>query len=191
MSGLMRSPNAEAPVSEANASAEPTMEEILASIRSLIADEGEAAPDDETAFAAGGVETPLSAEPEATAVPRVVWSRPDLVAPPPPAPSPFPKAIPAPEPARAARPAPALETSWPSPAAQPEQSLLSQEAGDAATSSFDVLNVALRLQSSDIAERMIGEMLRPILKSWLDENLPSIVEKLVRAEIQRVARGHG
>jgi hypothetical protein len=32
-------------------------------------------------------------------------------------------------------------------------------------------------------------MLRPMLKQWLDENLPAIVERLVRAEIQRVARG--
>ena len=32
-------------------------------------------------------------------------------------------------------------------------------------------------------------MLRPMLKTWLDENLPSLVERLVKAEIQRVARG--
>ena len=36
---------------------------------------------------------------------------------------------------------------------------------------------------------MTREILRPMLKSWLDENLPSLVERLVRAEIQRVARG--
>ena len=36
---------------------------------------------------------------------------------------------------------------------------------------------------------MMREMLRPMLKSWLDDNLPSLVERLVRAEIQRVARG--
>ena len=32
-------------------------------------------------------------------------------------------------------------------------------------------------------------MIRPLLKTWLDENLPSMVERLVRAEIERVARG--
>ena len=32
-------------------------------------------------------------------------------------------------------------------------------------------------------------MLRPMLKAWLDENLPDIVERLVRAEIERLARG--
>jgi cell pole-organizing protein PopZ len=33
------------------------------------------------------------------------------------------------------------------------------------------------------------EMLRPMLKNWLDDNLPNLVERLVRGEIQRVARG--
>jgi cell pole-organizing protein PopZ len=32
-------------------------------------------------------------------------------------------------------------------------------------------------------------MLRPMLKQWLDDNLPAVVERLVRAEIERVARG--
>ena len=33
------------------------------------------------------------------------------------------------------------------------------------------------------------EMLRPMLREWLDENLPQLVEKLVREEIERIARG--
>jgi cell pole-organizing protein PopZ len=32
-------------------------------------------------------------------------------------------------------------------------------------------------------------MLRPMLKAWLDDNLPGIVERLVRQEIERMARG--
>ncbi|MGN6461286.1 MAG: PopZ family protein, partial [Pseudolabrys sp.] len=28
-----------------------------------------------------------------------------------------------------------------------------------------------------------------MLKSWLDDNLPSLVERIVRAEIERVSRG--
>jgi cell pole-organizing protein PopZ len=32
-------------------------------------------------------------------------------------------------------------------------------------------------------------MLRPMLKVWLDDNLPGLVERLVRAEIERVSRG--
>jgi cell pole-organizing protein PopZ len=31
-------------------------------------------------------------------------------------------------------------------------------------------------------------MLRPMLKDWLDENLPPLVERLVREEIERVSR---
>lgn len=37
-------------------------------------------------------------------------------------------------------------------------------------------------------EDMTRELLRPILKSWLDENLPRIVEKMVQREIERVSR---
>jgi hypothetical protein len=36
---------------------------------------------------------------------------------------------------------------------------------------------------------MVREMLRPMVKEWLDDNLPTMVERLVRDEIQRVARG--
>ena len=39
--------------------------------------------------------------------------------------------------------------------------------------------------------RLVREMLRPMLKVWLDDNLPSLVERLVRAEIERVSRGRG
>jgi uncharacterized protein len=38
-------------------------------------------------------------------------------------------------------------------------------------------------------QKYAQEMLRPMLKQWLDDNLPVIVERLVRAEIERVARG--
>jgi uncharacterized protein len=38
---------------------------------------------------------------------------------------------------------------------------------------------------------VVSELLRPMLKSWLDENLPEMVERLVRAEIERVSRGRG
>jgi len=35
----------------------------------------------------------------------------------------------------------------------------------------------------------VVELLRPMLRGWLDDHLPGIVEKLVKAEIERVARG--
>ena len=37
-------------------------------------------------------------------------------------------------------------------------------------------------------EDVVRETLRPMLKSWLDENLPHVVERMVQAEIERVAR---
>ncbi|WP_223478029.1 DUF2497 domain-containing protein [Oricola indica] len=38
-------------------------------------------------------------------------------------------------------------------------------------------------------DAMAEDMLRPMLQEWLDNNLPSLVERLVRAEIERIARG--
>jgi len=38
-------------------------------------------------------------------------------------------------------------------------------------------------------ELLIREEIRPILKQWLDQNLPPLVERLVQREIQRIARG--
>jgi cell pole-organizing protein PopZ len=38
-------------------------------------------------------------------------------------------------------------------------------------------------------EDVVAEMLQPMLKSWLDNNLPSLVERMVREEIERVSRG--
>ena len=38
-------------------------------------------------------------------------------------------------------------------------------------------------------EDLVKEMLRPMLKSWLDDNLPGMVERIVKAEIERVSRG--
>ncbi len=37
-------------------------------------------------------------------------------------------------------------------------------------------------------EGLVREMLRPMLAQWLDENLPDMVERLVKAEISRIAR---
>ncbi len=38
-------------------------------------------------------------------------------------------------------------------------------------------------------EAMLGEMMRPIVRKWLGDNLPTLVERLVREEIERVSRG--
>ncbi|MBV1701514.1 MAG: DUF2497 domain-containing protein [Hyphomicrobiales bacterium] len=56
-------------------------------------------------------------------------------------------------------------------------------------SSFDALSKSMMLNNKTLIEDLTREMLRPMLKSWLDDNLPVMVERLVRAEIERVARG--
>ena len=70
-----------------------------------------------------------------------------------------------------------------------EAPLLSAEANEAAALSFGALSAGLEARSAELADSMVRDMLRPMLKQWLDENLPAIVERLVRAEIERVARG--
>ena len=42
---------------------------------------------------------------------------------------------------------------------------------------------------AETLEDMMREMLRPMLSAWLDDNLPSMVERLVREEIERLKRG--
>jgi hypothetical protein len=70
-----------------------------------------------------------------------------------------------------------------------EEPLLSPEASEAAAMSFGALSAGLEARSAELADGMVRDMLRPMLKQWLDDNLPAVVERLVREEIQRVARG--
>ncbi len=53
---------------------------------------------------------------------------------------------------------------------------------------FKSLVLTMNGQNTPTLEDMAKEMLRPMLKSWLDENLPGLVERIVRAEIERVTR---
>jgi cell pole-organizing protein PopZ len=55
--------------------------------------------------------------------------------------------------------------------------------------SFSDLAAAIDGQQRRSLDEMAEEMLRPMLKDWLDDNLPTLVERLVREEIERVARG--
>ncbi|MGX5774196.1 PopZ family protein [Methylorubrum zatmanii] len=54
---------------------------------------------------------------------------------------------------------------------------------------FQLLAHTVLSNNARTLEDLVKEMLRPMLKSWLDDNLPHMVERLVRAEIERVARG--
>jgi uncharacterized protein len=154
---------------------EPSMEEILASIRNIIADDparGAAreapglAPSPLPQIVHSSDGSVVEGEPEAleraeAASPAIVWRRPQ---------------------GAEAKPAAG-------PADADEAPLLSPDANEAAALSFGALSASLEVRSAELADELVREMLRPMLKRWLDENLPSIVERLVRAEIQRVARG--
>jgi len=72
-----------------------------------------------------------------------------------------------------------------------ESALLSGAASTAANSAFNTLAQTVLVNNARTLEDLVREMLRPMLKSWLDDNLPGLVERLVRAEIERVSRGRG
>jgi cell pole-organizing protein PopZ len=85
-------------------------------------------------------------------------------------------------------------------APEPEErprSLMSSTTSAAVDSAFSSLTSSLTpppapsvpAQNSRSVEDLVKEMLRPMLTKWLDDNLPGLVERLVRAEIERVARG--
>jgi cell pole-organizing protein PopZ len=68
-------------------------------------------------------------------------------------------------------------------------SLLSHATSAAVDSAFNALAETVLVQNGRTLDDLVREMLRPMLKSWLDDNLPNLVERLVRAEIERVSRG--
>ena len=218
---------------------EPSMEEILASIRRIIADD-QVLPLSRPAQSPEAQSHEVAREPvretaavtPAQAAPRHSFPRAATAqssAPQAPvAPAPAPAAPAAADPGQAARAAVAglraslrgsdsLERSEtfedelrapvrpepaPRPAARPaaerapatfndsdDSGLLSAGADASVSSSFNALATTVLLQNSGMIEDSIREMLRPMLKQWLDDNLPVIVERLVRQEIERVARG--
>ena len=68
--------------------------------------------------------------------------------------------------------------------------LISREANNAVQAAFNSLERTVA-NNSQTLDDLVREMLRPILKVWLDDNLPGIVERLVRAEIERVSSPRG
>lgn len=67
--------------------------------------------------------------------------------------------------------------------------LVSAETGTKVAAAFDDLNTAIAEGRMRSFEELAQELLRPMLSEWLDDNLPTLVERLVREEIERVARG--
>ena len=220
---------------------EPSMEEILASIRKIIADE-ETAPKGAAAKAPAAEETiseddldklfssagddeegededddvlELTEEISSDDPPLVEGFgeatdvafediaeesepefEPEPEPPPPPPPPPAPK--PAPVVAKVAPPPPpppapppiAREPVRLEPAdvADAVAPLISHATEGAVSSAFSDLALTVLNRNARTLEDLVQEMLRPMLKGWLDQNLPGMVERLVRAEIERVTR---
>jgi cell pole-organizing protein PopZ len=74
-------------------------------------------------------------------------------------------------------------------AAAPAQQILSRSTVSAVESAFNSLANTVLSNNARTLEDLVKEMLRPMLKSWLDDNLPGLVERIVKAEIERVSRG--
>lgn len=202
--------------SGAKGEADPSMEDILASIRRIIAEDGEARDKavDETADAVleltemvaddgsvvslppRGANAPApveEAEPEGAAM-----APPEEPAPPAPAPAPI---EPDPSPLdNFAEPAPMPPAEEPredpemSSDASPTEQLVSAPVANQARNAFAQLADAARpvppappvAGDSRTVEQMAEDLMRPMLKAWLDANLPSLVERAVAQELARI-----
>jgi uncharacterized protein len=91
-------------------------------------------------------------------------------------------------PPRAAQP---RESAFDLPPTSPMDSppILSRSTVSAVESAFNSLAHTVLSNNARTLEDLVKEMLRPMLKSWLDDNLPGLVERIVKAEIERVSRG--
>jgi uncharacterized protein len=89
----------------------------------------------------------------------------------------------------APRPVPNGEAFEPGSGADAGRTLVSSTTNGSVGAAFTALLASRFAQHSDVVVGLTREMLRPMLKTWLDDNLAGIVERLVAAEIERVARG--
>jgi uncharacterized protein len=184
------------------------MEEILASIRRIIADDDASKSPPKAEDPMPPPPTPMAAPPKSAPAPRPVATTP------PPAPPPVepvmqqddldamladvekpdekPDVLDLTE-AMTAEPAsvpPVTFESAPMPEPAVERPrLISSSTSAAIDSAFNTLAHTVLVQNARTLEDLVREMLRPLLKTWLDDNLPGMVERLVRAEIERVSRG--
>jgi len=179
-----------------NSSQEPTMEEILASIRRIISEDDAPAAE------------PAATPPHAEEPPAPVAAAPEPEEPetpvPPPAPEPL---MGAPEEDEddleltekiethgdldvyTPGSAEALEDYAPA-IAETVAPLVSDQTAEVAASAFGRLSAAVLMPAEGrTLEDVVRELLRPLLQQWLDDNLPGIVQQAVAAEVERIARG--
>jgi len=144
---------------------EPSMEEILASIRRIIAEDEQDIPSSTAA-------TPQPLRPVPAMQDDSTPSEPVASA------------------APSSGPAPTERPSEPATSGQRSTSegLLSPATTAALDAAFNALAQTAQPRRGRTVEELVSELMRPMLKTWLDENLPAIVERLVRAEIERISR---
>ncbi|MCX7932176.1 MAG: DUF2497 domain-containing protein [Rhodovarius sp.] len=189
---------------EAPAATDPSMDDILASIRRIL-NEDELTP---AAGAGPAAPTPGPEEPlQLTEAMMVADAPPAAVAPPTPGVAPALAAAPA-APAAAAPPGlspaasaapPHLPAEAPAPSdpsgREGTESLLAPAAAAAAAASIGALLRAVAADRGAMVARgggptledLVREELRPLLKAWLDRHLPALVEQAVAAEIARLS----
>lgn len=186
---------------------EPTMEEILASIRRIISE------DDQPAAAEPAPPKPAAAAPPPPPpAPTLVHSAPEPVEEeeedevlelnePAPAPAATHGDIDVFDPPKAAAPTPPPPAPRPAPAPAPvfssmvdetEEGLLSGHSAATAASHFGALAQTISMPGAGrTLEDVVRELLRPLLKDWLDQHLPPMVEQAVRDEVERISRRRG
>ncbi len=176
---------------------EPTMEEILASIRRIISEDD--APEDGEAKAEPAPE-PVAAAPAPEPEPEIEEEdEEDVLELNEPYEAPASISIGdidayEPEPEPVFEPEPVAVAPAPKPAPAPREpaaagGLVSERTAASAASSFGNLTGALLVPHSDrTLEDVTRDLLKPLLQAWLDENLPAIVEEQVRLEVERIAR---
>jgi len=161
-------------MSDRNASLEPSMDEILASIRRILAEDNSVMTHSPPRPRGGGDVLELTEALNDDGSVRHIAPA-VLVSPEPQAPIPSDGRI---------EPAPPRPDGA---GAEPEPRLVSDAASDAVAASFAQLANISRGEAA--GDALVRETLRPMLQAWLDKNLPALVERLVRAEIARVVGG--
>ncbi|MGE0741801.1 MAG: DUF2497 domain-containing protein [Hyphomonadaceae bacterium] len=158
--------------------AEPSMEEILASIRRIISEEEQ--PSAEPVLDLTQTDPPVAAAPAPAPAPvddDIVFEAVEQAA--------MHEATPVSEPAYAAPRAHAPVAHAPA-----NDDILSPPTANAAAGALARLAGSLRIADTQnqTIEGVVRELLKPMLKDWLDKNLPAIVEARVEAELERIAR---
>ena len=182
---------------------EPSMEEILASIRRIISEDSE--PKADASAHAAPAPAMAAAAPPPAAPPSMMSFDEDILdltqrADPMPEPEPAPQA-PQPEALFDFQEEADIDADEINvPEVDFSEGLMSRASANAAEdafarlSSFDETGVmpsaaaVVPASANGVLEALVKDAIRPILKSWLDEHLPTIVEELVRQEIQRLAQ---